>query len=288
MTRHIDVNYDPSALRRKDSKFLGLVTKMFPDTGVLPFVHKLCGYFTTGYVSEQVAAIFLGPTGTGKSTFWKAIANTLGETHHNGYTTPATAGLLRVRSAHWGDTATIEHARILIDSETGADTILDAARLKRLTGEQSITTNAKYGKHKTISLTGKIVLQTNHAPVFAGAEDDESVYRRLFIIPCNVTMYEEGWDAGTYLAFEEALKSDYEKEVVLAWLITGAKAWYASPLRSNVPEAVTDQLKALRARSGGGDPIQDALADAGYEITFLDTDIVVAEEIINVVQTARP
>ena len=288
MTRHIDVDYIPAALKRTDSKFLDLVIRMFPEPGLLQFVQKLSGYFTTGHVSEQVALVFLGPTGTGKSTFWKAVANTLGETHRGGYTTPATAGLLRVKSAHWGDTSTIEHARILIDSETGEDTILDPARLKRLTGEQSITVNAKYGKHRTIAITGKIVLQTNHPPVFAGS-GDEAVYRRMFIIPCNVQMYQGGWDEGTYLAFEQALKEDAEREVVLAWLIEGAKAWYRSPLRTSVPECVEEQLKALRARSGDGDPIQDAITNAGYEITFdHDSDFVVAAELIAVVQAARP
>jgi P4 family phage/plasmid primase-like protien len=287
LTRHIDVNYDPSALKR-DSVFLKLVTRMFPDPGVLPFVHKLFGYLTTGYTSEQAMVILLGLTGTGKSTLLDAVAGTLGQTHKGGYTTPATAGLLRVRDAHWGDTATIEHARLLIDAETGEDTILDAARIKRLTGEQSITTNAKYGKHRTITITGKIVLMTNHPPVFAGAHGDDAVYRRLFIVPCNVQMYEEGWKEGSYLELPKLLKSESEREVILAWLVAGAKKWYAEPLRVNVPAAVEEQLKLVKAKSGGVDEIQMALTKAGYEITYNPDDIVAAKELIAAMKVEGP
>ena len=266
LTRYIDVDYFPAAFDNS-IHFRPFVERLW-DASIYPWMQTSAGYWLTGYTNEQVMWILQGLTGTGKSTYMDAIAGTLGKRRRGGYAAAATSGLLRKKDAHWGDTSTIKGARLIIDSETGQDTVLDAARVKRLTGDKDITANEKYGKHLEFDITGKIVLMTNHAPVFdrEGAKD-EAVFRRLFIVPMNNQMYAGAYTAGTYLDLPVNLAKPEEKEAILTWMVEGAVRWYQEQprgLQHNVPQIVQNQMLNFRQRSGGGDLIFDALTDAGY------------------------
>lgn len=264
LTRYIDVDYFPDAMSRSQH-FAPFVEKLWDDKDLYTWMQTSAGNWLTGYTSEQVMWILLGPTGSGKSTLMDAIMGTVGKRRRGGYAAAATAGLLRKKDAHWGDTSTIKGARLIIDSETGEDTVLDAARVKKLTGETDITANEKYGKHLEFDITGKIVLMTNHAPVFdREGSQDEAVFRRLFIVPMNNQMYAGAYTTGSYLKLPQDLKTDAERQAILAWMVAGAKRWYQQPLHSNVPLIVRNELINFRQRSGGGDLTFDALTAAGY------------------------
>ena len=52
-------------------------------------------------------------------------------------------------------------------------------------------------------------------------------------------------------------------QVVLSWMVAGAKAWYRTPM-TDMPQVLLDQRAIYAKQSGISDPIEDALRAAGF------------------------
>lgn len=259
-TRSLGVFYDPQAEAPHFHSFLATAV---PNVDERAFLQKCFGYTLTGHNTEQVLWMLIGGTGTGKSTLINAIYNVFGKVKRGGYAMKAPRGLFRKDQAHWGDTATLINARMAVDAEFAEQTVIDAALIKMLTGEQDITANKKYGPHLMFDLAAKFWLMTNHLPRFdAQSAHDEAVFRRVFVVPMNVHMYAAAYKAGTYRDLPEMLKA--EAPGILAWIVEGAKRWYAEPLHTNVPATIQLANRNWRQGMGGGDLIHEALVEAGY------------------------
>ena len=211
------VAYDPAA---DQSVWLKWLADTFNgDQEVVNWLQLAGGYSITGHTSEEVLFYLHGKPRAGKGLFTETLMAVLGRELS---TEIEFATFTRDRS---GDTqnfdlAPLKPARFVAASESQAYERFHEAKLKRLTGGNLIYCAYKHRDMFNYRPQFKIWLSSNH-PINADPDDDAAWSRvRLIEFP------------NSYLGREDKrLKREMLKpEVlrgVLAWLIAGARRWYA-------------------------------------------------------------
>jgi putative DNA primase/helicase len=166
-----------------------------------------------------VLAILYGSGTNGKSSFIAALQHVLGDYAHQ-----APAEMLMHRD-HGRGGATPEladlHGRRFVSAiETGAGRRFDEALIKQLTGGDKIRARQLYAHPFTFQPTHKLWLATNHRPEVHGT--DEAIWRRLLLIPFEVTIPPEKQEDQTRVV--ERLAG--EAAGILAWAVQGCLEWH--------------------------------------------------------------
>lgn len=199
------------------------------DTEIIGFVQRLLGMCLSGDTSEQVLTIFHGDGSNGKSSILETVCAVLGP-----YAGPAPEGLLLVRRGeqHPTELADLFSMRLIHSTETGEGARLDEARVKKLTGGDTI--KARYMKQNFFSFTPthKLLVCTNHRPKIRGT--DFAIWRRVLLVPFRATF----WDAAKparpgeqrldrFRKDKELIKDKFEHERpgILNWLLAGFREW---------------------------------------------------------------
>lgn len=182
------------------------------------YLHRYAGMGASGDTYEKAFFILKGNTNSGKSRFLEAIAYALGDYAVSGGFDMLTSGndSERNRVIHMA-----KHARWVIGSEGREGDSFDAAKLKQMTGGDTMVTRELYGEASNFIPQWTISAATNEVPYLN--IDDAALLDRLRILPFD---YEP--PNGT----EEPLQRIFEEEApgILRWLIEGAKKWYAERL----------------------------------------------------------
>jgi putative DNA primase/helicase len=95
--------------------------------------------------------------------------------------------------------------------------------------------------------TFKLFLAVNHKPVIKGT--DHAIWRRVKLIPFNVTIPEEQWDRTL------PDKLQVERSGILRWMVEGCLAWQREGL--SMPEAVAAATRDYRAEMDTVEPFID-------------------------------
>lgn len=261
-TRWIEADYDPKA---KAPTFKTFLDYTIPDPDTQAWVQRWAGYVLTGYIDEQIIAIFLGVSGSGKSSLIKAIARTLGSVARNGYARKVPEGLFRQDKSHWGDTARLINTRFAYDAEFEQDTVLNAERIRVLTGEDEIDGNEKRKAFKYFDLLAKFAISTNTMPPMSHRDPiavRAATMRRLMIVPMNQEMKLRWSDEELSVLFATMYA---ERSGILAWMVAGAKEWYANgKTLTPIPAAIEAERAAYAKESGITDRIAAAIEAAGF------------------------
>lgn len=236
ITKLAPVQYDPNATCPRWIQFLSEIFQEKTET--IEFVQQVLGYSTTADVSEHCIFILYGPGANGKTVFTETIRSVLGD-----YAQAARPELLLPRRTGGAseEEAVLKGARFVLTSETGSGQELDDARVKRLTGGDTIQARYIFGHLFAFEPTHKIFLATNHKPVIDGT--DPAMERRIHLIPFNATFKGESAD--------KHLRDKLRKEApgILNWLVEGCLAWRQNPegLRQpdEIQEATSDYLKEM-------------------------------------------
>jgi putative DNA primase/helicase len=233
ITKLIDVNFDPNATAPTWLAFVKRI--MGSDESLIAFMQRLTGYMLTGEVGEQVMVIALGGGRNGKSVYFNTVQKLLSEYAGE---MPARALVARVYSS--GTTpelAQLKGKRLVCASELDHGEALAEARVKAITGGDPISANPKYKDPFQFYATFKLVLRTNHLPKVNG--DDEGIWRRLLVVPFDVTIPEEEVDSNLQAKLEAELPG------ILAWAVQGCMDWRKGCLLP--PEAVKRASTRYRA-----------------------------------------
>ena len=237
---------DPARIITKTAAAPWLITAQAPtwraflerifegDPDLIGYVQRAVGYTLTGHQTEQAFFVLHGDGANGKSKFVGALQHVLGD--YAG--TAATTTLMAVRERGVGeDIHALMGARLVAATETQQGRQIDVARMKWLTGGDTVTSRPLYGKPVTYIPTYKLWLATNHLPV---ADSTDSAYwRRVRLIPFRVKFREEEQDKRLL----EKLTA--EAAGILAWAVEGAVAWYRQGLQE--PDTVIEATKAYRS-----------------------------------------
>ena len=210
---------DPLAAAPRFHKFLA---DTFQTRELAAWVQEYLGYACTGRTSSHVFAVFYGKGANGKSTLLDIVSRVAGD-----YVQPARAETfmhLERRSETRNDLAALRGARLVIAQETDNGRAIDAATIKAISAGDPITCRHLYGEDFTYTPTFKALLVTNHKPRIAAMDD--GIRRRLKLVPFKyaIPANEQILDLAEIIAREEG-------PAVLAWLVEGARRYFANGQR---------------------------------------------------------
>ena len=204
------------------------------DAELISFVRKAIGYSLTGSTAEQCMFIMIGDGANGKSTFINIIDQLLGT-----YGTTAAAQTLVAQggTSIGDDLVDLAGARLITVSETEEGQSLAEAKIKQMTGGDTLKGRPLYGSYVEFKITGKLWLATNSLPQINNS--DHGIWRRIMAIPFNRTFTAQEQD--------KALQSKLMVELpgILNWALKGCLEWQQEGL--NPPSVIEEQVAEYKS-----------------------------------------
>jgi len=177
------------------------------------------GYALTGHTKEEVLFYLFGPPRSGKGIFLETLLTLLGSP------LAEAVGFHLLTAPHDADTqnfqlAPLRGSRLIAASESNQYERFNEAKLKAVTGGDSIQAAFKHHTSFSFRPTFKIFLSSNQ-PINADPDDD-AVWGRVRVVefPCSHLGREDK-------SLKERMRSPSMLEGVLAWAVRGAVQWYA-------------------------------------------------------------
>lgn len=203
----------------------------FADPKLSAFVARLVGLSVIGTVLEQILLFGHGSGANGKSTLLETAMAAIGQ-GETGYSISAPSEMLMVRkhSEHPTEIAQLAGTRMVVCSELDEGQRFAEARIKHLTGRDSI--NARFMRRDpfTFTPTHTLWLHGNKKP--DARTGGPAFWRRVHLIPFDHVVPVDQRDT----ALGEKLFD--ELPAVLGWIVRGAADYMTGGLQ--VPGAVTD------------------------------------------------
>lgn len=236
------VTYDPEAKCPRWESFISEV--MCGDTALADFFQRALGYSLTGDVAQECMFILYGATSrNGKGTAMESFLKVMGDygKSANPETLAARFGTSVSGSGPSEDIARLAGARFVNISEPEKRITFNAALVKRLTGNGTLS--ARYLNENSFEFRPafKIFLDTNYLPNVSDMTLFES--GRLKIIPFNRHFSEEEQDKTLkhYFAQPENVSA------IFNWCLAGYQRFTQDHL--DAPQAVTDATAEYRKES---------------------------------------
>lgn len=205
------------------------------DPELVAFIHRLLGYIVTGLRTEHFIACFLGEGANGKGTLFETLHEVLGDLAWS----IEPEMILDQKNAKSSagpspDIISLHGRRLAVASETEAGRRVSAAKVKRLTGGDTLTGRAPHDKYEiNFRPTHKLVLYTNHPP--RGLASDFAMFRRLLYLwyPLRYVddpeqhSQKDPQNAHIYRQKDPDLPEKLKAEAswILAWLVRGCLLW---------------------------------------------------------------
>jgi putative DNA primase/helicase len=221
---------------RRSERFDRFLLDTFGDDVELArYVQRLIGVSAIGLVLEQVLPLAVGPGANGKSTLLEAAMHALGR-GDGGYAIAAPAEMLMVRqhAEHPAELAQLAGARLVVCAELDEGQRFAEARVKQLTGKDSI--NARYMRRDPFTFlpSHTLWILANHLP--AARAGGPAFWRRIRVLPFTRVVPPHRQDK----RLGERLATD--APAVLAWIIQGAVAYQREGLgEPRAVSAATDE-----------------------------------------------
>jgi putative DNA primase/helicase len=245
-TKRSPFRFDPHHPAPRFRRFVQEITGL-PDgrRGIVPrpaveaYLQRAVGYWATGSIAEHKMFVNIGAGANGKSVLFDVLAEVFGP-----YCVLMPAKLMMVSGREGsgeGPTpfeARLAGARLAYGSEPKEGSKLDAAWVKRHTGEGKQTARGLQQDPFTFATTHKLALLTNHEPPLDHLDD--ATRARFHMLP-----YEVQWNRPGVPQRNESLpdadkglteKLLAEGDGVLAWIVEGASLYARDGL--NPPQEV--------------------------------------------------
>lgn len=211
------------------SRFERFLADTFPDPALRRYVRLLAGISALGVVREQILPFAFGVGANGKSTLLEALMHAFG-VGDQGYAIAAAAEMLMIRrhTEHPAELAQLAGARLVVCSELDEGQRFAEARVKLLTGRDSINARFMRGNPFTFTPSHTLWLVGNHRP--AARTGGMAFWRRVKLIPFSHIVPADKRDS----ALPDALAE--EAGIVLGWVVAGAVEYLSGGL--DTPPAV--------------------------------------------------
>lgn len=225
------------------SLFDDFLRTSLPDEEVRAYLQRVFGVAMLGSVREHVMPILTGTGGNGKSVLVDAVLAAFGD---YGLTVDPKLIMKTRQERHATFMADLHGARLVVTSETNEGETLAAATVKRLTGGDKIRANRMRENPFEFTPSHTLVYVTNHKPQVSA--DDKAMWRRLSVIPFDVTVEEPD------VKLPEKLRA--QLSAVLAWCYQGWLDYQGQGL--NPPAAVLERTESYRSDN---DPLGQFIAE---------------------------
>jgi len=223
---------------------------------VIEFFWRFIGYCLTGLTRESVLLLAEGSGANGKSTLFNTILKVLGTDY--GIVPDRKVLVGKQATGHSTELMDLAGKRLAIASETEDCSELGEARIKNLTGGDTVRGRRTYEDTWEFAPSHKFILSTNHRPVVKGTDD--GIWRRILLLQFTRRFWNKGTDqpGPPELVQDKQLPDRLmaEAEGILAWMVRGAVEWSSTGLRP--PESVRYATVQYRQDE---DPLAQFLAD---------------------------
>lgn len=207
------------------------------DGSLKGFLQLVSGMALIGTVYQEGIVIACGGGRNGKSTFFNALGQVLGD-----YTGSMDIKTMTTDRGNKGASlATLRGKRLVITGELEEHQRLSIATLKQVASTDKLTIEEKYKQPETVKQSHTLVLFTNHLPRVGST--DEGTWRRLLVVPFNAVI-PPGKGVQNYA---EVLARE-AGGAILSWAIDGAVNFVRNGFRLDVPDAVAEATEAYRQR----------------------------------------
>jgi putative DNA primase/helicase len=230
----VGIQFDPEAECELWDGFLWRVTDKNED--LYKYLRRFVGYLLVGDMTDQSLHFLYGLGANGKSVFCEVLMRLLGE-----YAVAVSPDLIMLKR-HGGipnDVARLRGVRAALMNETSQGSRFDEAKLKDLTGGDTLTARFLHQEFFDFRPTHRIVIRGNHKPAINGT--DEGIWRRLRLVPFTVTIPEDERDHHLLSKLEAELPG------ILNWALQGCREWQAEGLKP--PPIIADAVRAYREES---------------------------------------
>lgn len=216
------------------------------DMGIVRFMQRSAGILLSGDTSEHALWFLYGHGRNGKSVMVETLLRVLG----SDYGTEAAIGLLEAKKmeGHTTDIAELRGVRFLTANETQEGKALDEARVKQLTGGDTLKGRHMRQDNMAFSPTHKLWLRGNHKPVIRDLTI--SIWNRIKLIPFKRIYLDTEQDK------DLSNKLAAEAEGILAWMVKGCLEWQRNGLQT--PASVVAATQEYREEM---DPIGTFLTE---------------------------
>ena len=199
------------------------------DEAIVDFLQQFAGMAAIGKVYEERLVIAVGSGGNGKSTFFNAIQDVLGDY----------AGTIRselmIASNDSGkkfEYARLRGKRFIIAEELEEGKQLDTASVKHLCSTGDINAQFKGKDIFTFKPSHSTVLCTNHMPSVKTV--DNGTWDRLIVIPFNGRFRNQVTEIKNYGAY----LVEHCGGAILQWIIEGAQKYIRNNYKLIIPEII--------------------------------------------------
>ena len=234
ISKIVPVAYDEDAEYELWDAFLWRVTGQSEE--FYAYLRRLLGYLLTGSTAEQVLHFLHGIGANGKSVFCEVLRKLLGD-----YAIVLSPDVLMLKR-HGGipnDIARLRGTRMAAMNETTQGSRFDEAKLKDLTGGDTLTARFLHREFFDFEPTHKLLIRGNHKPAISGT--DEGIWRRLRLVPFVVQIPPEEQDR------QLIEKLSNELPGILNWAVQGCLEWQRDGLRP--PRCVIAAVEQYRTES---------------------------------------
>ena len=207
------------------------------DRSVQGFLQMVAGMALIGAVYQEGIVIAYGEGSNGKSTFFNALSEILGD--YAGSIDVRT--LTTDRSNKGVSLATLRGKRLVVTGELEEHQRLSAATLKQLGSTDRLNIEEKFKQPESVKQTHTLVLFTNHLPRVGST--DAGTWRRLTVIPFRATFsrQESVQNYGEILAQQAG-------SAILSWAIQGSENFIRNGFKLDIPDVVEEATEEYRQR----------------------------------------
>jgi putative DNA primase/helicase len=230
------VDYDAKSVCPQWLESLDLIFNC--NQALIEYIQRAVGYSLSGDVSEQVLFFAHGTGKNGKSVFFETMKMLLGDFWQKA----PTEMLMMKKNQSSGipnDVARLQGARFVVASEVPEGGRLNEARIKDLTGGDTLVARFMHKEFFEFSPTHKLWIYGNYKPIVTGT--NEGIWRRLQLIPFKVTIPDS-----RKREMSEIL-SIYKSELpgILNWAIEGWRKYRKDGLKP--PDEVSAATSTYRS-----------------------------------------
>ncbi|MCJ2110212.1 phage/plasmid primase, P4 family [Methylobacterium sp. E-025] len=192
VTKRLGTNFNKNAECPLFMNFLGQVFN--GDKAKISFVQRSVGYTLTGKTTGQCMFVAIGTGANGKSTFLKVIQSLLGD--YAGTVPSHSLMQSKFGNDKSDDLASLVGKRLVCASEGESGQRLAVAKIKLMTGGDTIACRPLYQNYFYMQPEFKVWFATNDLPVIMGGDD--AIWRRLHVIDFPVSFSEEQRDGNLF------------------------------------------------------------------------------------------
>lgn len=198
---------------------------------MIDFLKQVAGMSAVGKVYMESLIIAIGDGGNGKSTFFNALLEIMGD--YGGTIDPE---ILTTSNRNKGaELATLKGKRLVIGAELEEGKRLSTSMLKQIASTDKIHAEQKYRAPEDFSPSHSTILYTNHAPKVGST--DRGTWRRLILVPFTQKVAKNGEQKNYATTLVEEAG-----EYIAKWIVEGAKGYIENGNSLIIPQFV---LKAI-------------------------------------------